>query len=219
MYSSRMKGKLFSLSSPGNPEKRDVPRTMNEPSRKNDDDPIGPEFRVWCTRFSTEPATVLEAVDRWKELFERSGESALSEGEEDDLEVLTYALTSYLDNHPTSKIDPAPLMSLLDALLDRNESERDRVRREAKAVLVRLRLLAVGAGMRREADLPVMSEIEAEAAFYIREHEGCLGKEVANGVCIAQDHFRKIFVRALRPRGYRNVRRLGYFPPVKDRDG
>lgn len=144
---------------------------------------------------------------------------SLSESEREELAVISCALTSYLYNHPAFETNPAPLVSFLEAVEEGIVEKSDQVLREARKVISRARLLALGADAAPRSHVPKYSEIELEIMQVIDEHEGMLGKDIASKVGVTPEYFRKVYCQVLRPIGYENIRRLGYFPPVKDRDG
>ncbi len=62
---------------------------------------------------------------------------------------------------------------------------------------------------------PDLIESDERVAAYIREHPGCLGKEIAIAAGISFEHFRRSMVPKLKKLGFFN-KKPGYFPPPAD---
>jgi hypothetical protein len=60
-----------------------------------------------------------------------------------------------------------------------------------------------------------LNETEQKVADFISANPGCSGKEIAAKVNISEEHFRRIFSKRLKPKGFYNEK--GYRPPVKRR--
>ena len=100
-----------------------------------------------------------------------------------------------------------------------SSTEIARAFENATIVLSRLRLVTHFTKRQSASDQMRLKPLDRRIVKFIKANPGTLGKDIADGVGISAEQFRKIYSGKLRALGFFNVRDMGYFAPGARREG